>query len=81
MNQLKEGQTTILKNQRALSDNSTTLARRATWILGTLITVSMALNFYMFVRWGVATTAIKEQTGLLHEEIQDIHAIIKQEDQ
>jgi len=81
MNQLKEGQTAILKNQRALGDNSSTLARRATWILGTLIAVSMALNFYMFVRWEVATTAIKAQTELMHDEIQDIRDIITQEGQ
>ena len=77
MNDLKEGQTTILKNQRALGDNSTTLARRATWILGALIGVSMALNFYMFTRWEVTTKAIQ----LLHAEIQSIREGIAQEDQ
>jgi len=72
MNQLKEGQTAILKNQRALGDNSSTLARRATWILGGLICVSMALNFYMFIRWEITTKAIQLQNTMLYAEIQSI---------
>ena len=79
MNQLKEGQTTIMRNQRALGNNSSKLARRATWILGGLICVSMALNFYMFIRWEVATQEIKTKAAILHAEIQSIRDVITQE--
>ena len=81
MNQLKEGQTAILKNQRALGDNSSTLARRATWILGGLICVSMALNFYMFIRWEITTKAIQLQNTMLYAEIQSIREGIAPKDQ
>jgi len=81
MNQLKEGQTAILKNQRALGDNSSTLARRATWILGALICVSMALNFYMFIRWEITTKAIQLQNTMLYAEIQSIRESIAPKDQ
>ena len=79
MKQLKEGQTTIMRNQRALGDNSSKLARQATWILGGLIAASMALNIYMSIRWEVATQEIKAEAAILHEEIQSVRNIITQE--
>ena len=51
MKQLKEGQTTIMRNQRALGYSSSKLAHRATWILGALITISITINVFMYVQW------------------------------
>ena len=79
MKQLKEGQTTIMRNQRALGDNSRKLARQGTWILGGLIGASMALNFYMFMRWEVATQEIMAEAAIRHEEIQSVRYLITQE--
>ena len=63
MKQLKEGQTTIMRNQRALGYISSKLAHRATWILGALITISITINVFMYVQWNTRSDEVS--SGLI----------------